>query len=863
MSQKIIVHKSYLVALVLCFLLSLAWYSERDRREDKFTVVVELGLPAAAEYVELFYDDGAGYVAGKSIVLPVVAGIELYEFTFPKNFGAIRVRLDPGNVSGDVELRSLSFYSLDKELIYSGQLLHEKLRILNQIEYSGARENILLYRATGPDPYLDLEVPVSSLEVKSFRPLLTTLVLFIVLFAIFVGLIWLFRRRNFQKKFNRLVLSAEMFFENKVNQPELIVFGRGSIFFIAFLFVLTVVLISFKINQSSFPMYDAYFPSDVKSNILSGEARGIRSDEWVVQTPYILSQVINNNPWENPSIGPGATTSLTAVPVNGLINVMQPKFWGFVLLDVERGFSWLWTYKSVGFLLTGFLFFMLITRSNTAVSIIGALAIYSSNFSQWWFSSNYPEIVIAFFGIVISALYVMLSDHRYLVLFSAIAFAIFSVNFLLHLYPPFLVPLFYLGLFTVGGFLLSEERYTKIFTFFAFRLIVACCGLLALGAFSAYWYVSAAETIEVVTNTVYPGRRITTGGGEGWGIFTGYFDLFSFDDRRFPTFLGNVCEASRFYLFAPLVMLFFLFKRSRKSMFDPLIISLLLYIALLVVWSIFGFPELIARYSLWSMSHPKRAYLGLGFANIMLFCIVLSTLLRHKIQPIAFFAIASVSLVLCLMLGYYGISMAEMDSEYYSSKRIAISILILFMLIISLLRLNLRLIIGLFLLMSIQGFRVNPLIVGLDGIYKKEVAVEAAAFNEANPGRWAVFGSFVHPQYFKALGMSVFNGVIFTPNVAEMELLDVDHQYDFIWNRYAHINMVANPELESPLFTLVQPDLFTITIDPCAEEMRALGIVYLVFTYNADALISRCARSLTPKPINGVYIYEMDFPKNL
>lgn len=863
MASKWLLNNRYLVVLLICSIISLTWAAFGVNSQDEFSLHVELKLPAGAEYVEVFYDDGTGYAAGKSFLRSAGTDLASYEFSLKKSLGIRRLRLDPGNVPGPIEIGTIGFTSSDNVLLLSGKALSSKISLLNQLESVDVIDERVSLESLGVDPYFDLQIP-EFISIDNNTEFITTFVLgLLMLLSISVVLYWMNARLRFFQRATSAFTLVSMFFEEKINQSNLINFGKLSIAYMFFLVCVGMLMIIFKINQSSFPMYDSYLASDVRSDVLAGHPLAIRSDEWVVQTPYILNQVIKGSQSENLNIGSGASPSLTAVPVSGAINFSQPKFWGFSFFDVDRGFSWLWAYKSVGMLFSAFVVLMLLTKSNAVISMIGSIIIYSANFSQWWFSSNYPEIVIAFFGIVTSVSYLLFSRKLFLIAFSTLTLVIFSINFALHLYPPFLIPLFYLGIFIIAGLLLSDFRYRDMYRWMSYRIFFAGGALVVLAGFFANWYIEGIETIKVVQETVYPGRRTSSGGGAFWRVFTGYFDLFSFDQRRFPSFLGNVSEAGAYLMLAPLTMIFFFFKSSRATLLNPLVLSLMAYIFLLVLWSSIGFPTVIARYTLWEMSSPHRAAIGLGIANIILFCVMFSGLEKVEYKsPISLIAGLGISAFFILVVVFYGFFLSDMDPNYYSVKRILISAVILFFLALSVLRLNIGLFVILMVLISVPGFRVNPIVMGLDGIYKKEVAIAARAANSTLPGRWMVFGNIVHPQYFKALGLDVFNGARFTPDFDEMKLLDPDHNYINVWNRYAHIHVEEVLALDAPIFTLKQPDLYTIQVDPCALEIQKLGIKYLVFTHNAEGVVAHCVKSTNVQPINGLYIYQIDTDQN-
>lgn len=73
------------------------------------------------------------------------------------------------------------------------------------------------------------------------------------------------------------------------------------------------IMVACKINFSSVDSWSTYvYGGDKLSGIIFGQYRTIRSDEWVVQTPYAISQTTTDGYYElhNDKIGQGANMIL-------------------------------------------------------------------------------------------------------------------------------------------------------------------------------------------------------------------------------------------------------------------------------------------------------------------------------------------------------------------------------------------------------------------------------------------------------------------------------------------------------------------------------------------------------------------------
>lgn len=845
------------LALLFFIIFSLAFsvlnFFSGNKQASSYLIELTIKLPDESNLVEVFFDDdNQGYVAQKSVAQNSILQDGKFEFHIP--IETKRFRIDPGTTTGTVVINFLKITKDEKSKLLSGKQLIDRLTPLSQVEDLRVNDDNLVFDSTGNDPYLDMAIP-EDFQNNSTTINIAKNIIISTLISTFLTI--LFTKLSF--KVGRLISNINKKISVGKKIDSLIFLDKLSIIFIGTLLLTGVLLVVFKINQSSIAMYDSYFPSnqEQKFTTLKGNALAIRSDEWLVQTPFILSQLMNGSNDINLNIGGERSPLLTAVPVSNIGIFFQPKFWGFYLLDIERGYSWLWAYKAIGSLLAFFILFLLLTKNNSLLSLLGSILVYASAFSQWWFSSNYPEIVISFAAIVSSFCLFIFSVKKVLIPIYSLIFIIFSVNFLLHLYPPFLVPLIYLGGFIVVAFLLSKEINQYLENHLAYKTMLIFLSLLVLGCTTFYFYLEARTTIDAIQNTSYPGKRVSSGGGNLWRIFTGYFDTFSFHQSKFPIFLGNVCEASTFYMFS-LALLPLIYGKENLYLFkNPIVLSLIAYIVIAFIWSSLGFGKKISHYSLMELSPPTRSLIGIGIANILLFIVLLS-LYDKEIKSSKNTIIVRLILGIILTSGIIalGFYLNKLDENYYSNKRILLSGIIFFSITVFLIFRKIKLLILLCLLISLSALKVNPLVYGLSGFKNKEIANFLEKNNLISSHRIAFFGSIVHPQYLKAIGVNVFGGVSFLPDHQSISILDPEKKYTQVWNRYAHIQLNMDPQSKAPKFLLSQADLYTISLNPCGDEFRRLGIKYLAFLNDVDEQIRHCAYKINPLPINGVYFYK-------
>src|SRR5205814_4393220 len=130
-----------------------------------------------------------------------------------------------------------------------------------------------------------------------------------------------------------------------------------------------------KLNGSATGLWRIYADREApNADLVVGTPKGIRSDEWVGETPWILSQAARQPrfPLANPGVGEHAMPLLNNLPVQHWSMLFRPQMWGFFIADVETAFAFYWNYKWFSLLLGAFLFLQAIARGNSFVALFGA-----------------------------------------------------------------------------------------------------------------------------------------------------------------------------------------------------------------------------------------------------------------------------------------------------------------------------------------------------------------------------------------------------------------------------------------------------------------------------------------------------------
>lgn len=232
-------------------------------------------------------------------------------------------------------------------------------------------------------------------------------------------------------------------------------------YIIGILFLILIVVLN--LNGSSIGSWDKIVSErsdDKKSDVIFGENRAVRSDEWMVQTPFYFSQAESDYPVVNKQYGKEGQNMILAYnsPVKDITVIGKPFNWGF-LLGKERGLSFYWGFKIIGMLLLSFELVMILTKRNKYLSLLGAFWITFSPSIQWWFMQHVGDLIFFTLAIMVASYYFIAKhDNKILRLLMMSLIVINGIGFVLVLYPAHQVPLAYLILFWLFGTLIHFRK---------------------------------------------------------------------------------------------------------------------------------------------------------------------------------------------------------------------------------------------------------------------------------------------------------------------------------------------------------------------------------------------------------------------
>ena len=627
---------------------------------------------------------------------------------------------------------------------------------------------------------------------------------------------------------------------------------------VALLFISCVTL---KLNGSSIGRWQNVLrePAPIRGLLLS-TAKKIRSDEWVVWTPSILSQARQTPPFPigNASLGYGRAPLLMSVPVAYYTTFFRPQLWGFFLLDLDRGFSFYWCTKVFGLLLASVWLLRQLGIRSRGLIAFGAAWIFFSSFVQWWFSSPamLPEMVASWAICLGCVITFWQETNRWKVALAVAGFVFFGINFILCLYPPFQIPLLYLGFALLAGFWIERRNGGQPFRTWRGLVFVAIAGAIILLTLIPFW-METRSTLEIVAQTEYPGRRHNTGGNYAvWQLFAGPIGFFESENKVPPDF-PNICEASNFYPLWPLALLGVVAARVRlRISIPPMMTMLAVVIAGLSLYCVVRLPEWLLRATLLAHVHEARALLSIGIANILLVCLFLD---RYDKPIFGKLWTLGGTLAAALALGGLFYAVNARDAGFFAD-RIQLTLLIVVNAVLVAMffwdRARRWLPPVLALLLICSNGLINPVMSGLGPLTESAAFQEVEKIHAADPeAKWIAYGDYLTGQLVKATGAPVFNGTKIVPDLPFLRRLDAKGAYEAIYNRYAWIICATQVFPEEVRFSLLQAEFYTVHLPPGLPILRDEGYHYYVFPGEwRDALFYDFAL-VAKTPSNNLWIY--------
>lgn len=636
--------------------------------------------------------------------------------------------------------------------------------------------------------------------------------------------------------------------------------------YIAALLILTGCVL-FQISGSSIGIWSVFLnetydrPQKEMTGDLLGKYQTIRSDEWAVNTPMAFSQYYNKTgafPYFSHTIRGDKTDTFIVYgqPVKSWQIIFRPFQSGYLFLGPSRGLSFFWCARFLALLLVSLEFGMYLTKKKKLLSLTYALLVSCSPLVAWWFAVN-GLVEMFIFGQLAILLFVrwMYAGCLWKKLLYTAGIAWCGVSYILLFYPPWQISFGYVYLFLLIGIVLRERRYV-VWNRSQVLLSAGVLVLLMAAPLASIFYKSA-ETIKLVMNTAYPGKRIFTGGGR-FKLMDWPMGLF-FPNMK-PAYVGsNVCEFATFFSFFPTGLVMGIISAVKSKKKDPLLISMLAGTAILLTYCVIGWPKWLARVTMMGMSQGLRAADAIGFFSVLLLIYIATKGVKkaHFIRCVLISTGACALFAgLCLYMNLQYIKMGKtcilfivmalgMFFFLLAAKRRSYAGLAIYVLVISL----------------VSAVSVNPLHRGNDSIYKSSLTRAIMDVTRADKGKglWIVENlSFPYQNLPIMVGAPTINSTNVYPDLKRWEKLDKNKKHIKIYNRYAHISMKIEGESSStPLFASSDPDQVQVTLKPL--QLKTLDVSHILTDRDLSGFDRPGIRFDEEARVGRFYIYNVSY----
>ena len=355
---------------------------------------------------------------------------------------------------------------------------------------------------------------------------------------------------------------------------------------------------------------------------ITGSARAVRSDEWLVMTGNLLAQANHVPPFPvvNSLLGSEGQNmmviGMTSVPIAHVSTLARPATWGFFVLPLRQALAWYWYFPVFACLLALWALQQRLVPQqpgyNMALTALFCMAPYAAGWSHW------PLYVVAWACASVAIALRMVSENsrsKLLALSLLLGWTMACLG--LTLYPPWQITVATLCAVIFAAQLWDSRsalrwRWDMIGGFLFAALL---CALL-MGT----WWLDAREAIDAMRNTVYPGQRAALhGGGLPWpALLRGYGNL-----DTLATLQNNVSNASElasyFLLVLPLLLLALRHAAYSRRWVGAVIAA---FVVIVVLYAVIGFPPALAKLIFWHYVPTNRLDLVLGLASILIMALL-------------------------------------------------------------------------------------------------------------------------------------------------------------------------------------------------------------------------------------------------
>lgn len=592
-----------------------------------------------------------------------------------------------------------------------------------------------------------------------------------------------------------------------------------------------------------------------------GEYRAIRTDEWGVNTPMALSQYHNYTgafPYFSDTIRGDKTDAfiIYGQPVRSWEALFRPFQIGYLFLNPSQGLSFFWCARMLALFLVSLEFGMYLTKKKKMLSIAYAVLISCSPVVAWWFAINglVEMLVFGQLALVFLAQW-MYTQKLWKKLLLVLGIAWCGIVYILVFYPAWQVTLGYVYLCLLVGMILKEREHVEWKKGVVFLSLVVL--ILVMGGVLGTIFMKSKDTIELVLNTAYPGKRTSVGGGGflrmfGWGA-TLFFPWM--EDLGFAN--TNVCEEAAFFSFFPMGLILGIIAVVKSKKKDPLMISMIVCTLFLALYCSVPWPEWLANGTLLGMVPLQRAILGVGFLGILLLIYVMSTGIENFRMGNALILSTILSFITAAVCMVYNTAIMGEKRALYVFIVIAAG---MFFAILGMYKKKfVGLICYILVVAWLSALTVNPVHRGLDAIYSSKLTqtIKAETEKDNGTGLWIVENlGFPYQNLPMTVGAPTINSTNVYPNLERWEKFGKTKKDKQLYNRYAHITIqLVEDTYEGAVFEGIESDQIQLNLK--VNQLQTLQVEHIMTNHELEIMNTEDVKFDLVERIGNFFVYNI------
>lgn len=596
--------------------------------------------------------------------------------------------------------------------------------------------------------------------------------------------------------------------------------------FPAFLVLLGIVLVALGINGTSSGAFHPSFATGSDPDLIAGEPRAIRSDEWNIYTSWSIAQVEQGLPERSETFPGGMDTAVPQdLPRRDWSVAFRPHLLGYLALDLDQAAAWKWWVPALALIAATYCFTLTLLPRRPGMAVAIAVGFFFSPFFQWWFlpGTHWPVVWgLTTMTAVVWAL--ARRSWRSRVVWAAVV-AYLTVVMAMSLYAPFIVPVaLVVPLYTLGV-LLAAVRGGEPVRAVLPRLLPILGAAVVAAAVTLVWLATKSEAVAAFLGTQYPGERLTpTGAGGPLELIRTIGSSFSAALDLGAGFLGtNSSEASTFFLIGvfllPVAGWLVVTSLRRRTTLPWEVIGLAAVVVLFAAFSFLPGWDPVAHALFLDRTTESRLRIGLGVASLALLVSLIRALdagdlraPRRLAIPVALvFLLSQVAIAAAVLLVSGPAKLWGAAPFWWADALLSAAAIALIA--------RRRLLAGVaaFVIVSVAStITVNPVYHGVFDLRDTAVGAKVMAVDAEDPGEWVGVGTYLPSAVLLQSGVSGYNGLQGAPSPEMWEQIDPTGTYSYNWNRLGSVNWVPEDGTTPRVFNPT-PDLVYVTFDACAD----------------------------------------------